>query len=95
MFRNMLSTLLHVALLQIITTSPVLTGTAGLLSQAQFAKATALLHDKVKEVAPQILHITDAWGIPAAVYRDTPAAGQWGDYNKDDNQGEIIRRARL
>ena len=87
--------LLHVALLQIFTGSAVMTGTPGMLTQAQFAKATQLLHEGVKALSPQVLNITDAWGIPAAVYRDTPAAGQWDEFNRDDNQGEIIRRAKL
>jgi len=88
--KQVLIVLLHTALLQIVTSQPFFTANAAMITPAQSESATKLLHSNVKALAPRILDITACWGVPDSVYRDTPCASSWEQFNVTDNKGEVI-----
>lgn len=87
--------MLHLALLSAFLNNAYYWTHPMLLGAAQHAQATQLAHTLVKQLAPQVLNVTQCWGIPEAVYRDTPAASSWSEFNRADNQGEVLGRAKL
>ncbi|ELU36721.1 ACOX domain-containing protein [Rhizoctonia solani AG-1 IA] len=95
---KILTTLLHVSLLQILTTTPTLLA-SGLITPSQHNAARERLESLVREeLGPQALHVVDAWGLPSQVLRETPAAsvggnGGWDVFNMGDNKGEVVGSA--
>jgi hypothetical protein len=87
--------MLHVSILQIITTTPTLLA-FNVLTPAQHNSARTRLESIIRdELGPQALHVVDAWGLPGQVLRETPAAsvggsGGWDVFNMGDNQGEVV-----
>jgi len=91
--------LFHIAVLHIIATTPYFLASE-IITPAQHKSIEAKLESLVRELSPQALHIIDAWGLPAQVIRDTPAASfgserGWDGFNERDNQGEVFTKARL
>ncbi|EUC54225.1 acyl-coenzyme A oxidase 3, peroxisomal protein, partial [Rhizoctonia solani AG-3 Rhs1AP] len=101
MFRlvnKILRTLLHVSLLQILTSTPILLAW-NIITPSQHNTARERLESLVREeLGPQALHVVDAWGLPSQVLRETPAAsvggnGGWDVFNMGDNKGEVVGSA--
>jgi len=75
--------------------------TAEIITPAQGRAAQTKLEELVRDVlGPQCLNIVDAWGIPAQVFRESPAATRggkmsWDKYNEYDNFGETYPRPKL
>ncbi|CAE6372413.1 unnamed protein product [Rhizoctonia solani] len=92
---KILATLLHVSLLQILTTTPTLLA-LNIITPSQHNAARERLESLVREeLGPQALHVVDAWGLPNQVLRETPAAsvggnGGWDVFNMGDNKGEVV-----
>ncbi|KAJ1301906.1 hypothetical protein OPQ81_000746 [Rhizoctonia solani] len=95
---KILATLLHVSLLQILTSTPTLLAW-NIVTPSQHNAARQRLESLVREeLGPQALHVVDAWGLPEQVLRETPAAsvggnGGWDVFNMGDNKGEVLGSA--
>ncbi|KAH7322124.1 hypothetical protein B0J17DRAFT_723630 [Rhizoctonia solani] len=95
---EILETLLHASLLQILTTTPTLLAW-NVITTAQHNASRERLESLVREeLGHQALHVVGSWGLPNQVLRETPAAsaggnGSWDVYNMGDNKGEVVGSA--
>ena len=62
----------------------------GLLSPAKGVKVGEIARKLCKDIAPNALALTEAFGIPEHMLF-SPIAGDWVGYNAYDNQGELLR----
>lgn len=58
------------------------------LTPEEGKELTQRIRDLVKEIAPYSMQLVDAFG-KYALY--APIAGDWAEFNKDDNQGELLK----
>lgn len=95
----MLTTLFHIAALHCIINQPYFLSSE-LITARQHNVASDKLEELVRGVAPQSLHLVDAFGLPTQVLRYAPAstyddAHGWKSFNEHDNRGEVATRSKL
>lgn len=64
---------------------------AGLISTSKGAEVPEIARRLCKEIAPDALALTQAFGVPEHMLH-SPIAGDWVAYNAYDNQGELLNQ---
>jgi len=87
-----LKTVFHAFLYHLITSDLAFYLTNKLITPEQSRDLSDMFNAKIKEIAQFGLPLVESLGVNAEMIK-APISRDWADYNKDDNQGELLKSA--